>query len=592
MSTLSKIICLSTLSICALGTVNAFAQEKEEIHTKKEQIRELLKEKMTSYKLLDSGNRSPLLKTTNTKDQRVSTISGYQEGEVSIAVNPNDSNKLVLSYMQQGSGLVFPMYYSGDGGTTWKKSTFNTNTILSSDFPGHTVFGGGDPAFAWNKQADTVYFSWIYLSGNSAAADTAYFTLNWAYSYDDGKTWKVLPGQSHFIGQGLLNITNGTEYPVKDGICDREWLTIDNSGGPHQGRVYCSFVNFTAGGECIKYKDPGSASFGLIHLASASGQTQFGNVEVDKKGTLHLSYAYLNDNSIYHVSSTDGIHFTSPHLVYSGLNLFGQTGIVHSRENAAPNLAVDGAGNLHLVWSDFDGSSAFAYYSRSTNNGVSWSTPKRLDSMSVSFYGKQAFMPTVAAAGNSISISFTMIDPVTSDDSARYYQLVSTDNGKTFNVPALLSLSATYYPQYVPSSPDYFFGDYNRSVRTTCNTFALWEDGRNNLGPKVYFAKTSHCALTNVTEVSAVSASIQVKAVYPNPASDKANIEIDADRDEKITVSVYDISGKTLLQQQYNLHNGNQTISLQLGNIASGMYEVSVLNAKGLIATRKLQVMR
>lgn len=212
--------------------------------------------------------------------------------------------------------------------------------------------------------------------------------------------------------------------------------------------------------------------------------------------------------------------------------------------------------------------------------------------MSVSFYGKQAFMPTVAAAGNSISISFTMIDPVTSDDSARYYQLVSTDNGKTFNVPALLSLSATYYPQYVPSSPDYFFGDYNRSVRTTCNTFALWEDGRNNLGPKVYFAKTSHCALTNVTEVSAVSASIQVKAVYPNPASDKANIEIDADRDEKITVSVYDISGKTLLQQQYNLHNGNQTISLQLGNIASGMYEVSVLNAKGLIATRKLQVMR
>jgi len=89
-------------------SMNVFAQEKREVHSKEEQIREILKEKMTPYELLDNENTSPLLKTTSSKDQRVSTISGYQEGEVSIAVNPNDSSKLVLSYMQQGSGLTIP----------------------------------------------------------------------------------------------------------------------------------------------------------------------------------------------------------------------------------------------------------------------------------------------------------------------------------------------------------------------------------------------------------------------------------------------------------------------------------------------------
>jgi hypothetical protein len=588
MNTRLKFIALSLLCAAAMNTIPALAQREKAI-PKEERIREMLQEKTQQYEMVDKNRDiSPALKTTSSADQRVSIGSSYQEGEVSISINPNDSNKLVLSYMQQGGGLSFPMYYSSDGGTTWKKSLFNTNNILSNDFPGHSVLGGGDPTFTWNKHADTVYFSWIYLSGG--VADTAYFTLNWAYSYDDGRTWNIKPSSKHFIGQGFLNISTGTEYGRGDGICDREWLAIDNSGGAHQGRVYCSFVNFIQGGECIKFKEPNADTFGTIHIA-ARGTTQFGNVEVDESGTLHVSYGSLDDNAIYHVSSTDGLHFSVPHKVYDGLNLFGQTGIVHSRENAAPNLAVDGAGNLHLVWSDFDGSSVFAFYANSTDKGVTWSTPKRIASMSASFAGKQAFMPTVAAYGNNVSISVTAIDSAT-DDSARYYQLISTDNGKTFGTPALLSLSATYYPEYIPSSPNYFFGDYNRSVRTACHTYALWEDGRNNLGPKVYFARTNQCSPANVTELTAVSSAIQVKAVYPNPASDKATIDIESDKAEQVTLTINDITGKTLVQQQANIHTGAQQISLNVANLSSGIYMLSVADASGLIATRKLQVIR
>lgn len=576
-----------------LFSITAGAQTSSSIpeNIKQRMIKEILKEKLHKENIQeqeDERDISGMLRTTaNGIDKKITTLiaSSTSEGETSIAVDPADSNNLVLSFMQQGSGLIFPIYFSNNGGSSWAKSTFDARAIASADFPGKLVVGGGDPAFAWDKVSGTVYFAWIYLTSNSTF-DTANFTLNWAYSEDKGKTWKVRKGDAHYIGEGMINPSSGVDYGFKDGVCDREWFAIDNSGGASQGTLYCSFINFNAGGQSVKVKSATDTAFGPLHLAY-NGSSQFGNVEVDKTGIVHMTVADLGTNQLFHVSSSNGgVSFSPPHHIADGSNYWGQTGIVHNRENGAPNLTVDETGNLYIVWSDFDGT-ATSYYSRSTNKGVSWSTPIRIDTLSPLTTGMQTLMPTVAASGKNVAISVTVID---GSDSARYLQYTSTDNGATFSkTPQALSSAATYYPQYL-SNTSIFFGDYNRSVASNCNTYAIWEDGRKTQGPKVYTATTNHCT-TGIQEITAVTSPIQLVSVYPNPANSEVTLSMSATKNETMEVVIYDMLGKQVDHHTLNVHTGKQEIHMPL-DLNTGMYVVSLTNKDGLIATRNLQIIK
>jgi len=153
----------------------------------------------------------------------------------------------------------------------------------------------------------------------------------------------------------------------------------------------------------------------------------------------------------------------------------------------------------------------------------------------------------------------------------------------------LLSSAPTYYPQY--NTTAYFFGDYNRSVSAGCNTYAAWSDGRNNLGPKIYFEKSNPCTPTGIQEISSINSSIQLQSLYPNPANDNVTIEISDSKNENITVVLTDIAGKFIINKQYSLHNGTQLIKLSFNELTSGSYILSVRNNDGLVATRHLQIL-
>ena len=348
-----------------LAQMPLVAQTSKMVEKKKALLKQTLEEKnfhLQGLKNMATGSSIKSGARTTATDERITTNPAHvDEGEISVIYDPTDSNNLILSYMEQSTGLTFPVYYSSNGGTSWTLSDFNSLSIMSADFPGQLPAGGGDPSFAWDKNGK-VYFAWIYLTINSAF-DTAYFTLNWAYSNDKGHTWHTVA--NHFIGRGAINATTQTILPYKDGITDREWLTVDNSGGPHQGNVYCSFVNFPSDStapsfEGIKVLIPAADTFGPIVPAYVGG-TQFGNVEVDKNGTLHMSLADLDSNFVRHVASTNGgMSFaTSEVVARTGIMFPSAPFVVQYRENAAINMAVDGTegtgNNVHIVWSDLPG---------------------------------------------------------------------------------------------------------------------------------------------------------------------------------------------------------------------------------------------
>jgi hypothetical protein len=554
------------------------------------QIREMIREHNKDMKkekgLHNSSTPIPInslgQKKTTAASQRVTTNSSQLiEAEVSIAYNPNDSNKIVLSYIEESTSMICPVYYSSNGGQTWSRSSFNTASALIGDYPGGFLEGGGDPVFAWDKNGK-LYMAWIYSVINNSQ-DTSYFNLYWAYSTDNGKNWTMENGANHFIGRGASDLSTGDLFPVYDGVTDREWLAVDNSGGSNQGDLYCSFLWESSSGSTsqfgtgVRVKKASANNFGPITLVY-NGQTQFANVEVGNNGTVHISLSdLLNDVVLYASSTNGGASFSNPVVVGTGVNMFGQQGFMHDRENSATNLGIADDGSLHLVWGEF-GNAATAYYSRSTDGGNTWSPQLDLGTK----YGYASTeMPTIAA-GKGISISFYATG---TNDSTSYYQVNSDDYGVNFGPLVKMSSASTYFPGY--ASVQTFFGDYNRSVRVGCIDYSTWCDGRNSTGPKIYFVKRSYCDL-GVKEVTAVTSDTKLMSVYPNPASKEINLDIETVKQQQISVAITDITGKQLSERTFTLNSGKTSVQVPLDGIASGSAFISVSSKDGLIAMRQI----
>jgi hypothetical protein len=582
---------ITTLAFIGAG-LSAFAQNSSLREGMREMLRESWKEKWRpAGRIVDHDQHLKTTATTSSEARVTTNGASVQEGEVSFAFHPKDSSKLVISFMEESStGLNFPIYYSSNGGQTWNRSSFNSVSILAQDHAGQLIGGGGDPVFAWDKNG-RVYFSWIYLSVKPAL-DTAYWSLMYAYSDNNGQTWTVPPGKDRYIGTGVLDAVTQDVINIGDGVTDRQWFAVDNTNGPNQGKLYCSFLQFPADndpakfGEAVKVKAYNATAFGPAKVAY-NGQTQFGNVEVAPNGTLHLSFVDLGSfpQQVLHASSTDGGNsFSSEHVVSGGSKLFGQNTphMVHDRENAALNMAVDGSGTLHLVWSDFAANSWQSFYSRSTDGGTSWSTPTNLNNTIAS---RKAFMPTVAAFGNNVSISMAAID---NKDSSGYYQIRSTDNGQTWSAPQLLSTGQGEYKSYNNGE---FFGDYNRSQRSACVTYAAWSDGRGGAGPKMYFTKTDVCATPNaVGEITTINSNLQLEGLYPNPASTQLALSINAAKGGKFTAYMTDMMGRNVWNVQRSYNQGKGIISLPLTGLAAGNYLFTIQDSDGGLITRNLMI--
>jgi hypothetical protein len=589
MKTMTKLIATSLLT-CLL-VMGAQAQEVDK------RVEAILKEKVRTATSA-AGPFDNAFKTTAHGEQKVSTITspGREEAEGFIAINPTDSNKMVLSYMDfSQAGLSFPVYTTDDGGLTWTKSSFNTVNQKNIDFPppGNSILGGGDPVFAYDDSGK-LYFSYIYLIG-SLQQGFGYFVLNWAYSLDNGATFQFEPGSNHFIGFGALNLNNGSiNDTIGDGLLDRQWHAVDNSGGNFDGRLYTTglFIpsdstKLNGDGLILKWKDANANAFDTIQTQiSVAEDAQFGNVVVDGNGHVHVSFADLTDDNIYHRVSTDGgATFSPQHLVYDGQSMFGGNPghYIHGRENAAPNLVVAPNNTLHLTWSDFKNGTAFGYYSRSTDQGATWSTALDLGSF-LDATNTDNLMPTVAVnQANNPSISWHGIN---ASGKSIFYNVQSQDGGASFLAPTQVSGDTTNYNLYGNNT---FFGDYCNAVKTGCKTFAIWSDGRNNSGPKMYIGTINHCESIGLREITPLGAGVTLADFYPNPVNDKLTIALESEDEYTSTLQLINVSGQIVWHQTQQVKQGKNTLDLVL-DVPAGTYVLKIGTNQGDYIIRKIMV--
>lgn len=184
---------------------------------------------------------------------------------------------------------------------------------------------------------------------------------------------------------------------------------------------------------------------------AGSGFDYFPQAMTDGKGTWVAVWESRTDldgadtdNDIFFARSTDdGMSWSAPRLIDSSATSDTDLGWDYQ-----PVVMTDGDGTWVVVWwsyEDFDGSGSDTdiFFSRSTDNGASWSSSQLIDSLAASD-GNEDRHPALMTDGNGVWIvvwasSETFHDASTDRD---IFISRSADNGETWSASQLLHSSA------------------------------------------------------------------------------------------------------------------------------------------------------
>ena len=115
--------------------------------------------------------------------------------------------------------------------------------------------------------------------------------------------------------------------------------------------------------------------------------------------------------------------------------------------------------------------------------------------------------------------------------------------------------------------------DFNPPIKTnkTRNTIG-WSVGVQNTTPAI----TGNNAFT----------------VYPNPANSTFNAVINSNEAGSYSLKISDVAGKTEISKTLNLTKGSQTITVDVNQLASGVYFVTLAGSNGKTETQKLVIIK
>ena len=498
------------------------------------------------------------------------------EGEPFIAVNPNDPNQIVVSFMELGFELDFPVYYSSDGGETWDRSSFSPIDTFKSDFPELFVAGGGDPVLAFDASGK-LYFTWIYLG---IQAMTGTIVTYWAWSDDQGAQFSFAEGKNRFIEYGSINLINAKILNEGNGIFDRPWLAVDRSGGPLDGTLYCTGLflpsdssRIAGEGLVARIKYPGVDSFALGQTQiSISEEAQFSNVDVDQGGRVHVTFMDLDSSRLMHaLLKAGGKEIISLDTIASATGFSPVK--VHVRENPAPSLVVDpGDFNLFLAWGDFTSDQVSGYLSMSFDLGKTWSAKRPVSDLFKEPLD-QVLMPVLA--GNNAGHLVLTWYGLDSLDRGLYYIAQSADSGESWSEPVAVSADTTDFGLY---DEFHFFGDYYKTAYVDETAYITWSDGRDSLGAKLYFAKVDPLnPAVRIIQVNHEADGIWVGNVFPSPGGAQTRIKIRSEKGVHAALRINTIDGRIIHQNSMRILPGEQLYAVPAVR-QSGIYLLELID--------------
>ena len=350
-------------------------------------------------------------------DAQGNNIVGDAANEPSIAVDPTDSNKITIGWRQfntvNSNFRQGGWGYTADGGIHWTFPGVLQNNVFRSD-----------PVLDSNEVGTFFYLSLLQT-----------FCDNIWQSTNGGQSWTSFPG------------TSGG---------DKQWFTIDRTGGPGHGFQYqfwtasfpCSsgeFSRSTDGG--MTWQSPINIPHGVIH----------GTADVDTNGNLFIGGEDLNDVTFWCIRSSNAQLANQTPLFeqVTQVNLGG----VRVSGNVNPGgltaqifLAVDRSGgptnnNVYMLCSvrppgHTNGTDVMI--ARSTDGGATFGTPVKINDDAA--INKWHWFGTFSVAPNG-RLDAVWYDTRNAPDNlqSQLFYSYSTDAGSTWspNVPVSGSFNPT-----------------------------------------------------------------------------------------------------------------------------------------------------
>lgn len=382
------------------------------------------------------------------------------EVEPHLAVNPRDGNHLVAVWQQDrwsnGSARGLISALSLDGGATW--------TLSQAPFAecngGTAANGGGfqratDPWVTFSPDG-TAYQMGLATSGGSFAAGSSN-AMTVSRSADGGRTWSnpvslILDGATFFNDKNTI-----TADPFDARFVYAVWDRLrQRVGGP----TY--FARTTDAGATW---EPARS----IYDPGTQRQTIGNVIRVLPDGTLVNLFTQLDGTdtatptgTLRVIRSTDrGVTWSAPSTVSTHQPL-GARDPATARPirdgSVLAQMAAGPDGSLHVVWQDarFSGARDAIAYSRSTDAGLTWTAPVRVNADP----GVAAFMPQVHVLANgTLGVAYYDLRSDTPDPTTlpTDYWLARSGDGLTWTetrvAPAFDLLLA-------PDADGLFLGDY------------------------------------------------------------------------------------------------------------------------------------
>ena len=333
--------------------------------------------------------------------------AGAPQNETSIAVDPNNSQRVVASmndYVTRawtctisgtpcsalGDGYS-GTYFSNNGGGSWccvSTDPSHLGTLIPGveRLVGGIYDAGGDPSVAFDSQGH-VYYSG--LGFDRTAPPNTVAVNKGTFDGSGNLTW------------GAPTFINATTAPST--LNDKPWIAVDShSSSAFRDRIYVSWTRFIFNPQngryvqspiSLVYSKDGGATFSSPQLIVGNVlYSQGSHPTVAPDGTVYVFWTGATRkatlDSIWVVKSTDGgVSWSKPVAVSQLVNIIPIAN-TSFRNNSYPGAAVAPDGSVYVTWSSLmsdagglcptrtnNGCHATVLYSKSTDGGATWSAP-------------------------------------------------------------------------------------------------------------------------------------------------------------------------------------------------------------------------
>ncbi|MEP6704316.1 MAG: FG-GAP-like repeat-containing protein [Acidobacteriota bacterium] len=410
-------------------------------------------------------------------------------GETSPRVTQAESvswghgNTVVVAYDDSRGSAATPQSYCGasvstDGGATFTRLPYMFNA---------TAACYGDPSVFYSVKAAKWYIG--FFSNRCGAQATGQGMGQWESV--DGVNW--------------------SESGCYVNTSSPDWLSswVDNNpGSPFYGRQYASYNNFNVASGRIEvvYSNDDGATFSApvavtgdfkramkITGSPGTDATVFLQGMDEGGGGLNgprtnIIYRSLNGGATWAPITQTGGGFLGPGRGLSGYFATMYSAPAYWRHMGAGQPGVGPAGVVHYVYSSrpASGDAGDIYYIRSADNGLTWSTPLKLNTDGGS---KAQFQPSLAVNTQG-KVMATWFDerndssaPGTEPTSMQRFGRASLDNGLTWGTD--MAVSDVIFPRPVQSDPSInanYAGDRHDAAFSNDGSGSIaydtWTDGR------------------------------------------------------------------------------------------------------------------